>query len=265
MCRMKVCLFLLFLFIIKVIIKYEFVNYNKNVYKWHCDHIYPFHEKLSDVEQNYIHNCINLSYWELLRPLYVIFDPFIVRLSYFTYSHRVKNGKANSSRIAYGAAIKHKKAYENAIPVLAERRIVCEIIPDKNIHFGGLGWDIENGYFKIYFRFFNYERLSTSYKKLLSDMKDNCKSGLLSITYDKDGFVFERKIYCYPKSKKVANLKSETRNDIQQDCHNNMNWRIKVCDTGKKILDIYENDKYTLDAITYKDNLNYTMYFPKVG
>jgi len=256
---------IIFLFISIIIIKYKFVCYNKNVYKWHCNNIYPYHKKLSKIEQNYIQKCINTSYWELLRPLYFIFDPFIRRLSYFTYSHRIKNGKANSSRIAYGSAINHKKAYENARNVLAERKIVCEIVPDQNINFGGLGWDIENGHFKIYFRFFNYEKLSPKYKKLLSDMSDYCKSGLLSITYDNNGNIFERKIYCYPKNEKVANLKSETRNDIQQDCNKDIDWSSKVCNIGRRILDTYKKDEYRLDAITYKDKRNYTMYFPIIG
>ena len=201
----------------------------------------------------------------IIKTIYIIFDPFIRRLSYFTYSHRVKNGKVNSSRIAYGAAINHMQIYEHALEVIKERKIKCEIIPDKNILFGGLGWDIESGHFKIYYRFLDYKKLGSRYKKLSPDMTGKCRSGLLSITYDNDGNILERKLYGYPKNERVAYLKSEKRSDIQQDCDKYMDWRPKVGDAGKKILKMYRKDGYWLDAITYKDDMNYTMYFPVVG
>lgn len=256
--------FIAIVIIFLLYIKYSFIGFNKEVYKWHCKNIYPFDKNLSFVETNYIKKCIQLSYWELLRPLYCIFDPFIKRLSYFTYSHRIIDGKCNSSRIAYGSVIQSKKAYIYAKKVLHERNIQSEIIPNSNIAFGGLGWDIQNNHFKIYFRFYDFKKLSDTYKELLPDMINNYQSGLLSITYNKNNKIIERKIYCYPIFEMVATLQSIYRKDIQHDCHNNNKWVDKLDKTGLKILDIYKN-KYKLDTITYKNKENYTMYFPMIG
>ena len=69
-------------------------------------------------EITYIEKCIDLSWWELLRPFYIRKDPFIKRLSYFTYSHRVVNGKINSSRIAYGSVINPDIVYDFAKEII---------------------------------------------------------------------------------------------------------------------------------------------------
>jgi len=258
-------LLVLILVILTILTSYRFVDFNRKVYQWHCDHVYPFHEKLTDNENKYINNCISLSYWELLRPFYAILDPFITRLSYFTYSHRIINGNLNSSRIAYGSVINPGKAYKFAQDVLNERNIQCEIIQNNNNIFGGLGWDVNSGHFKVYFRFLNYKHLESYYKKLLPDMSNKRKSGILSITYDNNGKVLERKIYCYPKDTMVAELKSKVREDTQHDCYGNEDWELKLNKTGKKILKLYKQSGYKLDAITFKDRMNYTIYFPMIG
>jgi hypothetical protein len=227
-----------------------------------------------------------MSYWELLRPFYAIFDPFIKRLSYFTYSHRIINGNLNSSRVAYGSVINPEKSYQNAQPILKERNIKCEIISDKNTIFGGLGWDIDRGHFKVYFRFLDFKTLDPIYRKLQPNMNSNCNSdeakassphqegsfasffydsGIISITYDNNGNVLERKLYCYPKDTMVAELKSKLREDTQQDCKGDEAWETKLNRTGKNVLKLYNKSGYKLDAITFKDRMNYTMYFPFIG
>lgn len=262
-------LFLIIIVVILVILviltAYRFVNFNKVVHQWHCDNIYSFHEKLTEKENKYINECISMSYWELLRPFYAIYDPFIKRLSYFTYSHRIVNGILNSSRIAYGSVINPGKAYIAAQSVLDERKIQCEITINDNIVFGGLGWDIDNGHFKVYYRFFNYKDLNSYYKYLLPETNNKCDSGIISITYDSNGKILERKIYCYPKNEMIAKLKSQLREDIQQDCTGNEKWELKLNRTGKKILKLYKKNGYKLDAITFKDKMNYTIYFPMIG
>ena len=251
--------------ILMILTPKRFVNFNKKVHQWHCDHVYPFNEKLTEKENKYINECISMSYWELLRPFYAISDPFIKRLSYFTYSHRITNGNLNSSRIAYGSVINPGKAYLLALDVLKEKKIKCEIIPDNNIIFGGLGWDISSGHFKVYFRFINHKNLSIFYKKLLPKMDNKCESGIISITYDVNSNVLERKIYFYPKDMMVAELKSKFREDTQQDCRGDEEWGLKMNKTGKKVLRLYKKSGYKLDAITFKDRMNYTMYFPMIG
>ena len=96
----------------------KYIKNNINIYNWHCKNIYPFNKKLTDIEQKYIKKCIEVSYCELFRPFYIINDPFIKRLSYFTYSHKVINNSINSSRIAYGTTIRPKSMYFYAKKVL---------------------------------------------------------------------------------------------------------------------------------------------------
>lgn len=259
--------YILILLSVILFFKHRFVKYNQRIFDWHCKNIYPFDKKLSLMELIYIKKCIQYSYWELLRPFYCIFDPIIKRFSYFTYSHRSIKQVINSSRIAYGAVINHHNIYPLALTIFKEKNIVIEIEPSSNINFYGLGWDIVRGHFKVYFRFFDYQFLEPFYKKLLPDeskMKNNYESGLLSITYDRNGNVFERKIYTYPKNTRIVKLKSDQREDTQRDCFHNGKWKRKLDDNGKKLIDIYEKDNYHLDTITYKDQHNYTMYFPKV-
>ena len=266
---LKIYTILVFIILIIVLIvltqyiKYHFVNYNKNVYKWHCDNIYPFHTKLTKKETIYIEKCIDLSWWELLRPFYMRKDPFIKRLSYFTYSHRVVNEKVNSSRIAYGSVINPSIVYEFSKEILNERGIKSEIVPNNNIIFGGLGWDFEEKHFKTYFRFKNFKNLSLKYQKLMGNMENKCNDGIISITYDTTGIVLEIKVYCYSKNENIAELKSKFRHDIQKDCNGLEKWNLNT--NGNNILELYKKSGYKLDTITYKDKNNYTVYFPQIG
>lgn len=244
------------LFLIIIIVKYSFILYHKKLYLWHCKNIYPFHKKLSEVEENYIYRCIYLSYWEILRPLYLLFDPQIKKLSYFTYSHHIYNNKINSSRIAFGSSIHHKLLYKYALDVLNFKNIKCEIFPNKNIIFGGLGWDIKNNLFKIYFRFFDYRKLNSKFKKIINKKYKN-KSGLLSITY-KNTSIYERKVYIYDKD---TILISKKRKEIQKDLKKHTLLK-NITKKGNLIINKYNKEGYYLDTINYRDKNNYILYFP---
>jgi hypothetical protein len=256
-----------FIFFIIYLTCQRFVKNNIKVYEWHCKNIYPFNKKLTDIEQEYIKKCIEISYCEIFRPFYFYNDPFIKRLSYFTYSHKSENNNINSSRLAYGSVIYPNSVYIYAKEVLKERKIKCEIEPNNNYIFGGLGWDIQNGHFKIYFRFINHKNLSPEYKKLLPvNLKNIWDSGLLSITYDINGNIVEKKIYSYSKDEMVAELKSDKRHDVQKESRNENNkWETKLSNGGCKILKMYEKNGYKLDTITFKNKMNYTLYFPMIG
>ena len=257
-----ILLIIFIIYVIFIIVTYFFVDYNKKIYEWHCKHIYPFDKKLTLIEQEYIMKCINISYLELLRPLY--YNSFLLKLSYFTFSHKY-NKSMNSSRIAYGSMIFPDLIYEDAKKVLVERNIICEIEPNKNIKFGGLGWDIENEYFKIYFRFIHYTQLSLEYQKLISDFKNIWDSGLISLTYH-NGNIIEKKIYTYPKNESIARLKSFIRSDIQLDVrHNRDIWKTKLNTEGVNLLTMYEKNGFKLDTITFKDSNDYSLYFPMMG
>ena len=236
-----ILLIIFIIYVIFVIVTYFFVDYNKKIYEWHCKHIYPFDKKLTSIENEYIMKCINISYLELLRPLY--YNSFLLKLSYFTFSHKY-NKSMNSSRIAYGSMIFPDLIYEDAKKVLVERNIICEIEPNKNIKFGGLGWDIENEYFKIYFRFIHYTQLSLEYQKLISDFKNIWDSGLISLTYHN------------------GNIRSDIQLDVR---HNRDIWKTKLNTEGVNLLTMYEKNGFKLDTITFKDSNDYSLYFPMMG
>ena len=94
-------------------------------------------------------------------------------------------------------------------------------------------------------------------------MENKCKDGIISITYGINGNILERKVYCYHENESIAELKSEFRQDIQKDCNSQEKWNLNT--TGNNILELYKKSRYNLDTITYKDRINYTMYFPRIG
>lgn len=245
-------------------IKYRFVQYNKKLFEWHCKNIYPFHQKLTSTEILYIQKCIQYSYWELLQPFYKIFNPIIKRLNYFAYSHRSTNKMINSSRIAYGSVINSDNVYPYALEVLREKNIKEDLFPSHNIKFYRLGWDLARGHFKIYFLFNHFKYLHPTYKKLLPNMNGKYNNGLISITYDKNQNIYERKLYSYFKNKKFIEIKSEKNEEIQRECSGSEIWKKRLNGDGKTILDIYEKGNYKLNTIVFEDKNNYKMYFPKM-
>jgi len=198
-----------------------------------------------------------ISFLELLRPFFLLIDPIIKRYSFYTYSHKVENTKVNSSRIAYGSVIAPSIVYPYALKVLKERHLDCEIEPNKNIYFYGLGWDIEQNHFKIYFRYKNKYILPDTFKKYITE--NSSKEGLLSITY-KNKIVIERKVYSYMFDKKNTLLSSNKRKEYQTDCNRYTNHNLNV--TGEEICKKYKEKNIVIDTINYQDKNNYTMYFP---
>ena len=184
---------------------------------------------------------------ELLRPL--TFNSLLKRLSYYTYSNEIKNNNVNSSRLAYGSVMFPSFIYKYAMEVLKERNI--EISMDNEI-FGGLGWDIDNDIFKIYYIF-------KDYRKYTDIKKDNIlKGGIISFSYKNNKF-YEKKIYLYSIDGITTYLISDKRKEIQKDIYKNKN---DISDIGKKIINKYKKSGYNLDTINYRDKNNYVLYFP---
>ena len=121
------------------------VRYQQDLFTWHCQEIYPFHERLSTTELQYIKGCIRHSYWEVLRTPFSLWDPLLSKLSFFSYSQRIVKNKVNKSRIAYGATILPSHVYPLALKVINERGLKPPKLND-DITFYGLGWDIEEGH-----------------------------------------------------------------------------------------------------------------------
>ena len=162
---------LIYLFIIYVInVVREFINYQYTTYIFYNTHIFPFYKYLSSYEKTYISECLKYSIFELFRPFC---QSFYHRLSFFSYSIKCSNNYINTSRLSYGSVIVPGLIYPSAKIVLNSRNIAEPIMIDDNVSFGGLGWDLYENIFKIYYRFNNYDNLPWIIKKMFNSIIDN--------------------------------------------------------------------------------------------
>lgn len=241
-------LLLFLLLLLVLLLAYCFTSWQKKLFSWHCKNVYPFHEKLTPTEQAYVQQCIRLSWCELLRPFLMKRDPLLKRLSFFSYSTRVKSGGTSSGRLAYGSGVRPGTAYEYAQAVLNERRIVVEL--NENLIFGGLGWDLEEKTFRVYLRCKDLSKV---------DPKKEGEGGI-AWTYDENGKKVEEKIYSFPE-KKVTLLDSSRRGEIYQYDESVPN---DVPEKVKEVMNFYKKYGYELDTYA-KNGEEYTLYFPRIG
>ena len=89
------------------------------------------------------------------------------------------------------------------------------------------------------------------------------KNGLISITYDKNQNIYERKLYLYFKDNGIIEIKSDNGKEIKRECYGSGVWKKRLDNTGKKLLEIYEKGNYKLNSVVFEDKNNYTIYFPK--
>ena len=244
------------LLLLYTIISIWYICRNISLFQWHCKNIYPFDTKLSKIELEYIYRCMHISFLEFLRPFFIIQDPIIKRYSFYTYSHIIQNTNINSSRIAYGSVIFPSYIYPYAKKVLQERNIECELHPNTNLSFYGLGWDIKQNHCKIYFRYKNKYKLPKEFQSYITE--DSSIEGLVSITYT-NSIITERKVYSYLENKETL-LSSEKRKVIQKDC--NYTTKHNLNETGIKLCKKYKEKNIVIDTINYQDKDNYTIYFP---
>lgn len=246
--------FILFRFI-------SFIEYNLNIYKWHCENIFPFNKYFTLNEKKYIDLSLKLSFLELFRPF--LGNVFVYQLSFFSYSTEIRRENINSSRIAYGTTVASSYFYEYAKKVLKERNIKPPVKLDKDTLFGGLGWDFKNRTFKIYFRFRNKRYfplfLKPKQEKILN------KQGILSFSYDFSGNLIEKKIYLYPiNNSDITLLISNKRKEKQMNIKNK-EIEYELNDIGKKIIGKYKKNDYDVDTINYRNYDNFILYFPKMN
>lgn len=241
------------------------VRYQQDLFTWHCQEIYPFHERLSTTELEYIEGCIRHSYWEVLRTPFSLWDPLLSKLSFFSYSQRIAKNKVNKSRIAYGATILPSQVYPLALKVINERGLKPPKLND-DITFYGLGWDIEEGHLKVYYRFNDIRKIPDEFQLLTKTSTDEyLDQGLISWIYSKDNTILERRIYRYPKSGEEAHLISDRRMDRQVDSKVDDKWKDQINQEGRDILALYGRHNHLLDTITMKDKDHFTLYFPTIS
>jgi hypothetical protein len=240
----------------------EILNYHRFLFEWHCRNFFRFRRHLTAAEKDYLEVCFALpdSFEEVSESGYTGF-------SYYTYSHRVEGEQVNSSRLAYGSVAHPEPAWEAARPVLRERGLEPPRFPDSCFY--GLGWDIQEQQFKLYFRVRRMQSLPTQVLSLAAsfDLHQHREEGLVSLTYT-GGELSETKVYLYPRQlqpdlKGEALMLTDRRGAVSQlDVQTPEHWKARLNAAGQRILEKYRERNEALDTIAYQDPDHYTLYFP---
>jgi hypothetical protein len=151
-------------------------------------------------------------------------------------------------------------------------------VDDPNSFFYGLGWDIDEGHLKVYFRLLDLDEMPQTELRGLLEMtlprEQRRAEGLVSFTYVGSA-LYEQKVYVYPlpSSSEEALLFSGIKGRVlmatsrrgvvtQYDVSSTGTWREKLNEAGKALIDTYARRGYTLDTIVMEDADHFTLYFP---
>lgn len=241
-------------------------DYHRKLYRWHCRNFFDFRKGLTGVEKVYLERCFNLA--DSLSP---VSDGGYAHFSYYTYSHRVKAESVNSSRMAFGSLDHPDQALQAAFDVLGRRGLVLpEGLAGQNV-FYGLGWDIQDDMFKVYFRSRDWRRLPPDFAPLVVEYSwnEHRPEALLSLTWAQNSLI-ERKVYLYPTGSAEipgvqgqARMITDTRGEvIQEDLAPNGAIPYDLNEAGQKILEKYRAIGEPLDTIAYAGPQDFTLYFP---
>lgn len=241
------------------------------LFTWHCRQFYPFDSQLNADELRYLRTCFSLaeSHQQMSASGYR-------RLSYYSYSHRVSGTEVNSSRIAFGSLEHPGKVWESAQPVLERRRvhIAAGLLETSACAFGGLGWDLLAGHFKVYFYLADLAELrEPGLVELFKRDVASRREGLVSFTFVDGGELHEEKVYMYPsqdgveqpheESQDVAIMSTSKRGLVQQlNVADSSVWMTRLNAVGRRIIYRYADINESLDTIAYTDPEHYTLYFP---
>ena len=247
----------------------QLLNYHRYLFQWHCRKFFRFRRHLSEFEKAYLEVCFALA-----RDFREISESGYEHFSYYSYSHRVQGDRVNSSRLAYGSVLHPAEALAAALPVLKERGITTDpfFLESPLSKFYGLGWDIQEEQFKLYFRVQPLQLLPGQLSGLLADyvLDDHRDEGLVSFTYTRNQ-LSESKVYLYPKSslnlpagvQGQASMVSDQRGLVTQyDLSQPDQWAARLSPPGQKILQLYRELDEELDTIQWQDEQSYTLYFP---
>lgn len=241
-------------------------TYHRSLFQWHCRHFFNFRRRLSSLEKVYLETCFTLP-----ESLHEVSDGGYEHFSYYTYSHRVKGTSVNSSRLAYGSVAYPEPAWQAAQPVLEQRGLTLPVGLAEEHPFYGLGWDIEEQLFKVYFRSRDWRCLPPALAELVQGYRweDHRPEALLSLTWDPSGLV-ERKVYLYPRESSLAPgvrgralMITDHRGEVvQDDLVPNSLLPYQLNETGQAILAKYQEIGEPLDTIAYHSPDDFTLYFP---
>lgn len=254
------------------------VKMHKDLFHWHCETFFPFDQHMSANELAYLDHCFSLS--ELYPDM--PHDTGYEEYSYFTYSHRVKGTRVNSSRMAYGSLPFPAESLASALPILDEQGLLPLLdnyfLHSDNSLFYGIGWDFEAGQRKLYFRVLDLAQLPQSQLTELMEQgipaAERRKEGLVSFTYV-EGALYEEKVYTYPhpETDPMKDLFPGTKGRVvmasslrgaltQYDVAQPSIWKQRMNETGHAIVAKYAQKGHALDTITMMDQDDYTLYFP---
>ncbi|MBT9587306.1 hypothetical protein IV102_28445 [bacterium] len=248
---------------------YQVLNYHRFLFQWHCRNFFRFRRYLSGAEKDYLETCFALA-----QGFEEVSESGYSHFSYYSYSHRVDGELVNSSRLAYGSVCHPGPAWQAARPVLAERSLT---LPDFFVNnpvsnFYGLGWDLLERQFKVYFRVTQLTQLPAEVATLIGPrrLEDHREEGLVSYTYV-DNQLSETKVYLYPRLsvelpegvRGEAYMMTDRRGTVPQyDVASSASWIDKINPAGQGIVRLYQELDETLDTIAYTDPDHYTLYFP---
>jgi len=233
--------------------------YHRWLFEWHCENFYPFADYLTAGEMDYLNTCFSLA-----EDFVEVSDLGYDNFSYYSYSHRVDKNHVNSSRLAFGTVAHPKECFQAALPVFEERNISIEtLFPQYLEHkFYGLGWDILEDHFKIYWRIPEMRKVVSPFKELFTQGSTNAShEGLIAIIL-KGGQIFERKAYLYPGERRVEMFASNRGLVEQYDVEESISWSKKINNIGREIIQKYQDIEEDLDTISIIDKDHYTLYFP---
>jgi hypothetical protein len=250
-------------------VSHEVLNYHRFLFQWHCRNFFRFRRHLSAAEKDYLETCFALA-----RGFEEVSESGYSHFSYYSYSHRVDGEQVNSSRLAYGSVCHPEPAWQAARPVLAERGLTPPsfFVTHPASKFYGLGWDILERQFKIYFRVTQLGQLPAEVAGLIGDrrLQDHREEGLVSYTYV-DNQLSETKVYLYPRVsaelpegvRGEAHMVTDRRGAVPQyDVASVSPWIDKLNPAGQRIVRLYQELDEPLDTIAYSDPDHYTLYFP---
>jgi hypothetical protein len=244
-------------------------KFHRTLFAWHCRMFHPFETALRRSELAFLEQCFSLceSDAEVEARGYG-------HLSFYSYSHRIHGDAVNSSRLAWGTVLYPDKLRDSARQVVVDRGL--DVAPyffeSSNSLFYGLGWDLAEQQFKVYFRVPDMLRLPQAELRALAARARarTGGAGLVSFTFVA-GALHESKVYLYPSPRSRATthrtlMVTDRRGVVPQDDivghEKHAAWVRRLSSPGRAIVQRYQSIGLTADTVAFEDRDRYTLYFP---
>eukprot|EP01060_Flectonema_neradi_P005519 TRINITY_DN13687_c1_g1_i1.p1 TRINITY_DN13687_c1_g1~~TRINITY_DN13687_c1_g1_i1.p1 ORF type:complete len:367 (+),score=40.55 TRINITY_DN13687_c1_g1_i1:65-1165(+) len=266
-------------------------DFHRSLLNWHVSNFYPFMDKFSPEYKVYweafLKNCSldwQTTFMQQLEKEYF--------LSAYTYSHRIKGDKINSSRISFGASSPPPSYLVKAAADVLESEKITLPEPyadlDGKFKFYGLGWDFATNHLKLYHHGESSDlpdelkaKAASARSLVTDDYEPHC---LVAFTY-KGNELVEQKLYLYVTE--MAHIKDPLpTGTLNAACvltagqlDRGTFWQLDVTHTrapkfdcpewtprfGERALEVYNkyyNRSMRLDTLGYAAPDDLTMYFP---